>query len=227
MALCFDASKMFGTRGTRKKVTFMGEEWTLVANNSQKKDGNAPAKAFCMHWEVDHHTTVWDDYDFCVGELADKRAVLVRTLAPGDKPQATWGRNTAILNGAFCAMAVPTDVPDDPMIQMAGRYIGEYCARHGIDPRGTIQLPRKQMVNGGASLVTVDGFITVPVIHDHCTIAEHDGYGPSGTGDRWDIGHPKVWGKPSLLPRVQAVAYATYDAVKAGQAYQLKDEVLR
>jgi hypothetical protein len=220
MALCFDGSHIFGPKGTRQTAIFGGETYTFVSNNGQKSLGNAPETGYCCHWEVDSHHTVWDDYNGCVAENTEHHAVAVLTLKPGDKPQATWGRNTGIFNLAFCAMATPADTPDDAMVAMMGRWIGERCARHGINPRGTLTLPKK--VQSGSQLVNAGGTITVPVIHDHRVIAEHDGYFP----DRWDIGDPRVNGKPSLLPRVQATAYATYDAVMAGQAYELSDAVL-
>ena len=222
MALSFDGSKFFGPKGTRQVATFGGEVYTFVGNNTQKHDGNEPDKAFCCHWEVDHHRTVWDDYNGCIGENGQGQAVAILTLEPGQKPQATWKRNTGIFNLAFCAMADAVDVPDHPMVQMMGRWIGERCARHGIDPRGTVTL--QKMLCEGSQLVPVPGeTIEVPVIHDHCLIAKHDGYFP----DRWDIGDPEVNGKPSLLPAVQAAAYATYDAItEHDQAYQLSDAVL-
>lgn len=131
-----------------------------------------------LHWTAGNHKQTFPGYHFCI----QGDGTVVPSLALSKKGEHTWGRNTGNVGISLCAMA--KGFPVTPIhIERAAKLCAELCFRHGLDPKGHLDLPRMKVV--GNTIVPVPGqTIKAPVITDHAFYARADGYFPA----RWDIG---------------------------------------
>ncbi len=205
-----DITKYQGRSVTLRTAVYVLQ---LRNDNGQIHEPMGPVVAFCVHWSaVDNPQVVHDGYHAQAGRLvAGGPAAIIKVLDDTQKGQHLWGRNSGIEGHALCAGGSNAD---EDLVIALGTYLGERCAWKRIDPRSTVRLPKMKANLVTNTITRVPGeWVTVPVIADHCLYAKLDGYWPQ----RWDVGDPRVNGKPSLLPAIRKQAELVYDELKAGK----------
>lgn len=184
----------------------MGMPIQLYNDNDQMDDEEGRILHLVNHHSAGSYTLTCKAYHFGVGfDVHAPRVCLMRNLKLHQKGQHLWGRNTGACGNAMLAEG-PEENPQHrrpEQVETLALLNAEQCFVWGLNPRGTITLPKKRIV--GNSLVTVPGeYITMPIISDHSEFAKQDGYYP----DRVDIEHDIAY------VRAQAAKY--YDELVAG-----------
>lgn len=163
----------------------------LFDHNDQVKDPCVRPNGIVFHWTAGTYNQSYDGYHYTVVfDTATGRAHVVKNLNLSDKGQHLWGRNSGKIGIAFAGMKGAVNLTNHmgpwPVVQAmqieGGRLAAEICAWKHIDPRNSRVEPHK--VIRGNQLVPTGRTIIVPVISDHYTWAQHDGY----QGSRWDVG---------------------------------------
>ena len=209
MPSTIDISNLFGKVRTAE---CMGLVIQLYPANLQAHEPLGPVNGFTLHWEATDRDDAYNDYHQCIlHDPKGKRACIAKCLDLAQKGQHAWGRNTGLYGIALAAMATGFPATQEELDAMS-LSIAEGCFKLKLNPRGKLQLPKKKRV--GNTLVTVAGFIEVPVVHDHAHLAARDGY----KSERWDIGSqlPKAH-KYNLYAPVVAEALVIYDELVSGK----------
>jgi hypothetical protein len=200
---CFDVSAR--SAGTVDLPGF-GSLDLVTSDNNQRQDSLGTPEGIVFHWTADtSKMRVYAAYHFLVVDNG-KEASVIRTLRPNEKGQHAWGRNTGLIGLAYAATAdssLPNYGPGAPTARQRvamQTLAAELCAWKHLDPRGSVALPRKN--SDAASIWTVPGTLSVPVLMSHQTLAMADGY----SAERWDTG--------VLLAPDRMAAQTIYDELK-------------
>jgi hypothetical protein len=209
---CFDIS---GHAGGAIALPGFGTVHLVTSDNNQRHQPFLPITGVVAHWTgldiTDDcpvsliHMTVFAAYHWGIVDNGVEAAI-VRTLRPEEKGQHAWGRNTNLAGMSYAATAdgsLPNYGPGAPTPRQRiakQTLMGEFCAWHHLDPRGTVLLDNKG--SDGRSIWTVPGRSAFPVLMSHQTLAIPDGYG----SERWDTG--------KLIVEDRAAAIVVYDQLK-------------
>lgn len=188
-----------------------------MLNQNQLKILKDLLKCFTLHWTAGTWGQVFPDYHFCI-TFDGKDAHLKQTHTLMEPGAHTLRRNTGNIGISLCGMVSTHYYIQGPQIELASKLIAELCILLEIKPDGTYMAPELDH----KTFERTGKFFKAPVIADHCYYAEKDGYGPSGTADRWDIGDPtgkiKFNGHiVDLLPVIYKKSIWYYAKLKSGQ----------
>lgn len=131
-----------------------------------------------LHWTAGGYQTTFPSYHFCV--TGDGRSI--NTLPLGVKGSHVWGRNSANIGVALCAMANARTMPTDKQIEETAALVADLCRQFSIDIHAHHTVQRHKVLSG--QRVPLPDTMEVPVVTDHAAYARADGYYP----DRWDCG---------------------------------------
>jgi hypothetical protein len=200
--------------GGQVELPDFGTVTYVTSDNAQRGKALGPIKGVVMHWTAGDHMTVYAAYHWCIADNGTEAAI-IRTLKPMEKGQHAWGRNGGLTGVSYAATADSNaadygpGAPTTAQHQAMHYLVGELCAWHQLDPRGTVTMGNK--ASNASSIWAVDGTTDFPVIMSHQTLAKADGYSEA----RWDTG--------ALLAPDRGGAQWVYDQLKAGKLeFQLK-----
>lgn len=131
-----------------------------------------------LHWTAGNHFQTFSSYHFCV--TGDGKSL--NTLSLRLKGSHTWGRNTANIGVAMCAMSGARTLPTPRQIEETAALVADLAAQFDIDLNGVHRVQRHRVIN--AQRLPLPETIEVPLVTDHAAYARADGYYP----DRWDCG---------------------------------------
>lgn len=149
-------------------------------DNSQLNENMGKVIGIVLHWTAGDQKTFYNGYPINIGFI-DNEVIVVKTIKFTQKGQHVWQRNSGLLGIALCAMKVWIIKPNEYQLDIMSLFIAEYCSWNKLDPEKTISLPEKKLV--GITLVNTGRNKNFPIISDHRTFAEADGYG----SERQDI----------------------------------------
>ncbi len=138
-------------------------KFQYISENESRREFYDNEKHIVNHWSAGRRNQLWDGYHFNITEINDQIFVF-KTLKRKEKGQHLWGRNTGCIGNSICSM-FEGDKPTDGMIDTLALLNAEQCAWYGLNPEGTILLPKKKVIEG--KLVTIAGNINAPIIADH------------------------------------------------------------
>lgn len=131
-----------------------------------------------LHWTAGDHLKTFSSYHFCV----QGSGRVVNSLSLAKKGSHTWGRNTANIGVAMCAMANTSTMPTAPQIESVAALVADLSLQFKISLTEVYRTPRHKVIQG--TRIPTGETVEVPYVTDHAAYARADGYYP----DRWDCG---------------------------------------
>lgn len=171
-------------------------------DNSQANETFKNVSGLVLHWTAGDYKTFFNGYHVNFGFI-ENEVIVVKTLNFNQKGQHVWQRNSNLIGLTLCSMKDWVLKPNEYQLDMLSLFIAEFCAWYNLNPENEITLPEKKLV--GNTLVNTGKNKKFPIISDHRTFAESDGY----ASERQDI---KDYYKPV---RDKAIQY--YKELKANK----------
>lgn len=195
----------------KNSFKLFGKIYYIQKENSQKNETMGKVIGLVPHWTAGDYQTFFDGYHVNFGFI-NNEVIVVKTLLFSQKGQHLWARNSGMIGLVLCAMKDWLLKPNKYQVDMMALFIAEYCCWYGLDPESEVTLPEKYRVNYN-TLGNTGKMKKFPIIADHRTYAESDGYGE----ERQDILDSKVNPEVNYYEIVRDRAISYYKQLKANK----------